>query len=517
MSHQELYPGNDPHIFTGRDHVIQLVAQSEPVDFSECDTQVILGSIEVDHTGGILWGDIVVERGEGTYGCYATINFVSDRTAPANLALLHSKLGDNSKMGTDNPCLFLYNSGETLVCVIEASDTDESINTFTLRACRQTTDTSSRPTTFPYDVTNPDLVGDTVASFAPYVGTVINTLYTLQSDIKPFSFILPQRTSPPKQLPQSKEASSVRPSEHPELNVSPTYLPEHTALPTFEDLAGIDDIIGILARIKAELTDPYFTQLRANYDVPPLRTILLQGPGGVGKTTAVKALAKELRANYHLIKPTDITDMYVGNSPKNLAKVFDKAQAEAKKLARKTVLFFDEFDGIFSNNAGGNSGVSVQVIDQLKIILNNLSSEHPDVITVFATNETSGINVPLLRAGRMDEIIPFSMPNQFSRAQIFEKLLGKYPQHFEFVTLDQSLALILGATVIGNADQRIQSDEMAGLTDGMSGADIHAILERARRERMHQHRENGTEPPKTTAQDLRRHIKAHRLTRPNLD
>ncbi|PZS28146.1 MAG: AAA family ATPase, partial [Pseudonocardiales bacterium] len=69
--------------------------------------------------------------------------------------------------------------------------------------------------------------------------------------------------------------------------------------------------------------------------------LLLYGPPGCGKTFMARAVAGELAARFYAVSLADVLDMYIGQSEKNLASIFDTARRNAP-----CVLFLDEIDAL---------------------------------------------------------------------------------------------------------------------------------------------------------------------------
>lgn len=257
--------------------------------------------------------------------------------------------------------------------------------------------------------------------------------------------------------------------------------------PEFTDLAGMDDVVSRLKQVSL-LHDNL--DLCDEWDVAAPHGILLQGPGGVGKTQLVRALARHTRSELFEIKVTDILDMYVGNSNRNLAMAFEAARcAEDRAL-----LFFDEFDGLFGPDASGNPGVANGLLVTMKTEMNNVP---PHVTVIGATNRIVGFDEALLRPGRFDVIIQVPMPNSASRARIFGAHIGRLVDKNKYD---------LGA---------LDLDMLAEQTEGLSGADIESILKAARTTRLVAHLEEGQLLRPVTQRDILTSIGNHRRQRPH--
>src|SRR5512137_2889175 len=68
---------------------------------------------------------------------------------------------------------------------------------------------------------------------------------------------------------------------------------------------------------------------------------LFAGPSGTGKTTAAEVLANELKLDLYRIDLSQVISKYIGETEKNLRRVFDAAEDGG------VVLFFDEADALF--------------------------------------------------------------------------------------------------------------------------------------------------------------------------
>lgn len=72
--------------------------------------------------------------------------------------------------------------------------------------------------------------------------------------------------------------------------------------------------------------------------------ILMYGPPGCGKTFLARATAGEVKAGFLAVGISDVLDMWIGQSEKNLHSIFEQARSH-----RPCVLFFDEVDALGAN------------------------------------------------------------------------------------------------------------------------------------------------------------------------
>jgi transitional endoplasmic reticulum ATPase len=212
----------------------------------------------------------------------------------------------------------------------------------------------------------------------------------------------------------------------------------------FDDIAGLEDV---KEQIRVKMIYPFTHPEQAKkYRIRTGGGILLYGPPGTGKTMIAKAVAGELEATFFAIAPSEILNKWVGESEKNIRKLFDAARA-----CERAVIFIDEVEALTPPRRDGESGgVMQRVVPQ---ILNELDGfdrkEGHHLLFMGATNEPWNIDTAMLRPGRLDEKIYVGLPDAAARRRILDMNLKEVP-------LDEDVAL-------------------AALTerlDGYSGADI---------------------------------------------
>jgi transitional endoplasmic reticulum ATPase len=157
-----------------------------------------------------------------------------------------------------------------------------------------------------------------------------------------------------------------------------------------------------------------YPELFAAGKVFPPKGILFSGPSGTGKTLMAKALAGETGLNFISISGPILFSKWLGESEKALHQIFKKAKQSAP-----CILFFDEIDALVPTRNVSDGGAAERVASQLFNELDNLS-DHSQVIVLGATNREDLLDPVLMRSGRLDYIIPFPIPDEKDRLEIFQ-------------------------------------------------------------------------------------------------
>ena len=140
-------------------------------------------------------------------------------------------------------------------------------------------------------------------------------------------------------------------------------------------------------------------------------TALFAGPSGTGKTMAAEIIARELRLDLYRIDLAGVVSKYVGETEKNLRRVFDAAEASG------AILLFDEADALF--------GTRTEVRDShdryANLEINYLLQAMEDYagLAILATNRRSALDTAFVR--RLRFIVDFPFPAAEARREIWER------------------------------------------------------------------------------------------------
>ncbi|MEW6617777.1 MAG: ATP-binding protein [bacterium] len=225
----------------------------------------------------------------------------------------------------------------------------------------------------------------------------------------------------------------------------------------FDSIGGLDHVKKFLEEKVADIKR-YFEQKKEIKDDNILldivellpKGILLVGPPGTGKTILAEALAKE--ATMNLVKMKDIRSMWVGESERNLSKVFDILLALSP-----VVVFVDEVDQAFGSRMtdSRDSGVSQRIFAKILTFMSD-NSNRGKIIWVAATNRPDVLDQAMLR--RFDKVIPLLPPDKEDRKSIFEVMEKKVKIEY---------------------DDGIDFDFVTVETEGLTGSAIEVIVRRA--------------------------------------
>ena len=137
---------------------------------------------------------------------------------------------------------------------------------------------------------------------------------------------------------------------------------------------------------------------------------LFAGPSGTGKTMAAEVIAHELQLDLYKIDLSGVVNKYIGETEKNLAKIFHEAEAS------NAILFFDEADALFGKRTKISDAHDRYANIETSYLLQRM--EAYDGIVILATNLRENMDEAFTR--RIKFIVDFPFPDVASRKLIWQ-------------------------------------------------------------------------------------------------
>lgn len=138
-------------------------------------------------------------------------------------------------------------------------------------------------------------------------------------------------------------------------------------------------------------------------------TALFTGESGTGKTLAAEVLAAELDLDLYRIDLAAVVSKYIGETEKNLKRVFDAADTSG------AVLLFDEADAIFGKRSEVHDSHDRYANLEISYLLQRMETYRG--LAVLTTNLRSALDKSFLR--RIRFVVSFPFPDQDARARIW--------------------------------------------------------------------------------------------------
>lgn len=173
--------------------------------------------------------------------------------------------------------------------------------------------------------------------------------------------------------------------------------------------------------------------------------ILLYGPPGCGKTMIARAIANECDAEFISVGISDVLNMWIGESERNLAALFDGARAKAP-----CVLFFDEIDALAYSRSKARSEHTRTIVNEFLAQLDGMGRDNRSVLILAATNMPWDVDPAMKRPGRFSRQIFVPPPEAEARLMMLEmKLTGVPHEGLSFAALADRTANFSGADIDG--------------------------------------------------------------------
>ena len=185
-----------------------------------------------------------------------------------------------------------------------------------------------------------------------------------------------------------------------------------------------DDVVG-MHEVKEKLRDviDQFKNIEKykEWNIKPIKGILLYGPSGTGKSYISEAFANEIDAKFFPLSSADIISKYLGESGKSIRAKFEEARKHPL-----SIIYIDEVDSIAAKRDGSeNNKERNATLNELLVQM--ASPENDNVVMIFATNMLDLLDPAFLRSGRCDFKIEVSLPDFDCRKGILELNSKKRP------------------------------------------------------------------------------------------
>ena len=175
--------------------------------------------------------------------------------------------------------------------------------------------------------------------------------------------------------------------------------------------------------------------------------LLFVGPPGTGKTSTARAMSAKLELPFLEVRLSMITDQYLGETAKNIDRVFELA-----KRMNPCILFIDEFDFIAKTRSIDEYVALKRAVNTLLKAIDEISLIKHGVLLIGATNHPQLLDSAAWR--RFDEIVEFPLPDLQMREKIMDIAISEIEGTFD-------------------------SKEIASLTEGYSGSDLRMVVREA--------------------------------------
>ncbi|KAJ3737435.1 P-loop containing nucleoside triphosphate hydrolase protein [Lentinula guzmanii] len=182
---------------------------------------------------------------------------------------------------------------------------------------------------------------------------------------------------------------------------------------TYSDVGGCKEQI---EKLREVVETPLLSPERfVNLGIDPPKGVLLFGPPGTGKTLCARAVANRTDATFIRVIGSELVQKYVGEGARMVRELFEMARSK-----KACIIFFDEIDAIggarFDDGAGGDNEVQRTMLE----LINQLDGFDPrgNIKVLMATNRPDTLDPALLRPGRLDRRVEFSLPDNEGRAHI---------------------------------------------------------------------------------------------------
>jgi ATPase family associated with various cellular activities (AAA) len=168
--------------------------------------------------------------------------------------------------------------------------------------------------------------------------------------------------------------------------------------------------IAMHARQRAKVCDTWGFAEQSNRGLG--LSALFCGPSGTGKTLAAEILANEMQLDLFRIDLSAVVSKYIGETEKNLRRVFDAAEEGG------AVLLFDEADALFGKRSEVKDSHDRYANVEISYLLQRMEAYRG--LAILTTNMKQALDPAFLR--RLRFVVQFPFPDQSQRAEIWRRI-----------------------------------------------------------------------------------------------
>ncbi|MGH8072134.1 MAG: ATP-binding protein [Candidatus Entotheonellia bacterium] len=144
-------------------------------------------------------------------------------------------------------------------------------------------------------------------------------------------------------------------------------------------------------------------------------SVLFAGVSGTGKTMAAEVLADELRLDLYRIDLSQVVSKYIGETEKNLRRIFDAAEEGG------AILLFDEADALFGKRSEVKDSHDRYANIEVSYLLQRMEAYHG--LAILTTNMKSALDPAFLR--RIRFAVQFPFPDAAQRGEIWRRIFPR--------------------------------------------------------------------------------------------
>jgi hypothetical protein len=188
---------------------------------------------------------------------------------------------------------------------------------------------------------------------------------------------------------------------------------------TWADIVLPEAQVATLQQINAHMRQRLKVYEKWGFGSPGARGLgmsaLFAGPSGTGKTMAAEVLATELKLDLFRIDLSQVVSKYVGETEKNLRRVFNAAEHGG------VILLFDEADALFGKRSEVKDSHDRYANIEISYLLQQMEAYRG--LAILTTNQRSALDTAFLR--RLRFIVDFPFPDAGMRAEIWRRVFPK--------------------------------------------------------------------------------------------